>query len=623
MKKISIEQGGFNATGIDTSSTIRVRTSDFIPFNSARKVMLLGNNLRISVHYYSNNEGSNISYDDWQNVSSGQVVTITPVVGANYFRFAISFENNSTITPNDVICYVFYTDVNIIDLNGLNRFNYMSQLFAKNVELVQGGYGANGTSNSQENRIRNDEYIPLSSYSGIKVYGKNLRISVHYYSGQATPSLGFSSWENVEDGKTFILEPLSGAKYFKFALSYEDNSNISVQDAKAYYVSTTAKSEIKSILENIWNESYYVFPSVFETIKMEQGTFYDNGTNIEQANRIRNVDYIDLSVIKGLKIVGTGIDIAFSYFTSKGITRIYNSDWININGEKDFILGDIEGAKYLRFVLRKTDASNITPNDAKCYSSIVSAINCLQNNYKERPVYTIGSDLLKRQTGVLSKKLGSLRGTLVGHQAFLKYNNNYYATDGSSIAVFNSSFVQQSITTLSLGHANSMQLGNSNIAYVSGWDDQTIYKVDLSTLTVIGTISLPTTGETTCAVDENNNVVYIFQTGAHNSYQYYNFIKYDLTNSQIVFTKKLNVKMAAIQGLDFCQGKIIVSSGGGTTSLPNHFFTFDTNGNVLSEIIIDYVSTTEPEGIFVDRTTNEILIACSYSSADVYKITGD
>ena len=73
-----------------------------------------------------------------------------------------------------------------------------------------------------------------------------------------------------------------------------------------------------------------------------------------------------------------------------------------------------------------------------------------------------------------------------------------------------------------------------------------------------------------------------------------------------------------MQGCDFVDGKIFVMYGLGSSSAPNGYVIFDTSGNILAEYIIASKSTLEPEGICVDRSTNDIYI--SYLNKKLYKI---
>ena len=226
----------------------------------------------------------------------------------------------------------------------------------------------------------------------------------------------------------------------------------------------------------------------------------------------------------------------------------------------------------------------------------------------------VGSDLIRKP--IVLTELGSLKYL----QSFCIYNGKYYSTDGSHIAEQDSTFAVLRDVSINVGHGNSFQLGSNGKAYVSGWDDNKVYVVDLSTLTVTNTISLPTTGYTTCAVDDINEIVYIWQRSTYPSTEgTYNFIVYDYGNAQTISTTIVTKPFSAMQAVDMCMDLIIVLNGLGTEVAPNGYRIYDKTGKVISEYIIGSKSSIEPEGIFVDRSTQEIYI--SYVDKKVYKIS--
>ena len=201
-------------------------------------------------------------------------------------------------------------------------------------------------------------------------------------------------------------------------------------------------------------------------------------------------------------------------------------------------------------------------------------------------------------------------GTLTLLQAFCKYNDNYYSTDGSNIAVQDSTFTLTNQVSLNVGHGNSMQLGNSNIAYISGWDDNKIYGVDLLTLAITETITLPTTGYTTGVIDDLNKIAYIFQRDSYpNSEAYYNFIKYDYQNDIIISSEIFPVKMSAMQACDLHNGNIIIAYGLGTEPCPTGLIVCDKNANVISRYFIPQFDNEELEGVYIDRESLEVYIS--------------
>ena len=229
--------------------------------------------------------------------------------------------------------------------------------------------------------------------------------------------------------------------------------------------------------------------------------------------------------------------------------------------------------------------------------------------------YVVGTDLLKRAIDA------ELLGILSAPQSFLRYNGNYYSTDGSTVYVQDDTFAVINTAALSLGHANAFHLGTPPYAYASGWDDNTVYKVDLDTLTIVDTIDLPTTGYTTCAVDDVNGLIYIFQRESSSTVERYNFLTYDYINETVVSTKKI-FAYGGMQACDFYNDRIVMVYGLASAAVPNGYKVLDTSGNVLADYFLPNFSTKEPEGVCIDRNTHELYIGF-YGNANqrVYKIT--
>lgn len=211
-------------------------------------------------------------------------------------------------------------------------------------------------------------------------------------------------------------------------------------------------------------------------------------------------------------------------------------------------------------------------------------------------------------------------GTLAKVQSFLVYNNKYYSTDGSSISVQNSSFTLESTKSLSVGHGNGFQLGADGKGYISGWDDQKVYVINLDSVSIANTITLPTTGYTTVAVDTANGYMYILQRGTYpDTKSKYNFIKYDYVNGTIISTVETSKQFGALQSCDFYDNKVYATYGLGTSAIPCGLDVYSTSGELLAEYTLDIFSSTETEGLFVDRATGDILL--SLYDKKVYRIT--
>lgn len=210
-------------------------------------------------------------------------------------------------------------------------------------------------------------------------------------------------------------------------------------------------------------------------------------------------------------------------------------------------------------------------------------------------------------------------GTLALNQGFCVYDGKYYSIDSSNnISVQDASFDVVNTGTINVGHGNSLQLGSNGIAYASGWNDNKVYAVDLATLLITSTYTLPTTGYTTAAVDDANGIMYIFQRDSYpDTITAYNFITYDYVNQQVISTKKIKA-FAAMQGCDYYEGRIIAAYGLGTSTAPSGMFVCNTNGDILAEYDLSIFASTEPECVCFDRDTHELLV--SLVNSKLYKI---
>ena len=224
----------------------------------------------------------------------------------------------------------------------------------------------------------------------------------------------------------------------------------------------------------------------------------------------------------------------------------------------------------------------------------------------------VGPDMVRRGLAL------TLLGQLTYEQSFCVYDGKYYSTDGSHIAEQDSAFTSLRTASINLGHGNSLQLGANGKAWASGWDDQKMYKVDLATLAIDTTITLPTTGYTTAAVDEANGLMYIFQRASYpDTEAAYNFIVYDYVNNQTISTRVIE-SFAAMQSVDYYQGKILMLYGLGTVAAPSGMRIYNTAGDVLATYDLSIFASTEPEGIAYDRENKKLLV--SLYNKNLYKV---
>lgn len=255
---------------------------------------------------------------------------------------------------------------------------------------------------------------------------------------------------------------------------------------------------------------------------------------------------------------------------------------------------------------------NIIANDKKTIADLQTTVNAL---IADTGNYCIGQDFIKKTLNV-SNRIGILSGA----QAFCIYDNKYYSLSESKLYVQDSSFTQLSETSLSFGHGNAIQRGSGDLAYISGWNDNTIYIINLTEKSIIGSIALPTIGYTTGVIDDVNKIAYVFQRDTYPDTEVpWTFIAYDYDNEEVLYTRK-TPSFAAIQGCDFVNGSIFVVSGLGTAgypSLTNYYRVYNTSGDYVAQYIIPSFASREPEGVFVDRDTFDIYLDIQSS---VYKV---
>lgn len=212
-------------------------------------------------------------------------------------------------------------------------------------------------------------------------------------------------------------------------------------------------------------------------------------------------------------------------------------------------------------------------------------------------------------------------GGLTNRQAFLIYDGKYYSVNNGNYAIQDETFTNVYTSELSFGHGNAFQLGSGNIGYISGWNDNKVYKVNLDTNEIVGEITLPTTGNTTAAIDDLNEIAYIFQKETPSStVGNYHFIVYDYKNDEIKLDRVISA-FSAMQACDYYFGRIIILYGKGSSANPSGMVMYNTSGDILAEYHIDVLQNTEPEGIFIDRATKDIYVSTGAEGNSVYKIS--
>ena len=209
-------------------------------------------------------------------------------------------------------------------------------------------------------------------------------------------------------------------------------------------------------------------------------------------------------------------------------------------------------------------------------------------------------------------------GTLKYLQSFCIYDGKYYSTNGTHIAEQDSEFNTLRDVSISVGHGSAMQLGSNGVAYVNGWNDRTVYVVDLSTLTVTDTISLPfSSGYTSCVIDDVMGLAYIFHSAQSYESDSHEFVVWDYVNDNVIATYHTQ-PIATMQGTDMYNDTILMATGLGSVTRPTRVLAFDTTGRIVGEYFLPIFASTELEGVCIDRVTKNMYISTSQSK--LYKI---
>ena len=400
-----------------------------------------------------------------------------------------------------------------------------------------------------------------------------------------------------------VLTPPANARYFRMSCGKCVEITI-FPGFKKSVVETS--NELEEYKESIG----FIKPEITGWI---DGKYVSRADGTEQSNTTYHAtDFIAINPKLG-DIVLTSTN-AGNYDTNYNVWYDEDKNFISNfsyarDGEKTFT--PPSSARYFRLSCNKNVVLSIsTSYDDKTLVDFLP----IQNNGN----LLISSALHKTNLNVLPVS----GGLLTYSQSFCIYNGKYYSTNGSYISEQNATFTELRNSAVSVGHGNSMQLGilHPNYAYISGWNDQNVYVVDLDTLTLVDTIVLPTTGYTTAAIDDVNSIAYIFQRGTYPSTEeQYNFIAYDYANSAELYRRK-TPKFAAMQACDFYNGSIIVLNGLGSSAAPNYCKVYSTSGDVVAQYIIPaFLGTGEPEGVCFNRS--DFTLYMSKENRTVYKIT--
>lgn len=331
--------------------------------------------------------------------------------------------------------------------------------------------------------------------------------------------------------------------------------------------------------------------------------------------------------------------INYNYFSADKVwlgDRVANGD-TSFNGQKikTFTIGN-EKAEYVRIVLRDyTSGTNyintVTLKECKLQMETGTTATEYEEYHGEYSAYAvtanglvasvtkgefddyvrhITSGMYMLDVNMLKHKVDVTKiGMLYGKQSFCIYNGFVYST-GPDPYIYKQNMKTMQLVdkkAMVVGHGNAFQLGSGNLAYISGWDDDKVYVINLDSIALVNTITLPYSGYTNVLVDDTNEVMYIFYRSTYPSTQEnYTLIKYDYVNNQEISRSKTSVRMAAMQDCDLYADRFICLNGNGTAEKPNGFRVFGKDANVLCEYHLADFAGVELEGVSIDRNTGDL-----------------
>ena len=639
--------GVWGDNGKRTDSTTRLRTAKSYKVTAGDKVVFSNgsmSNAQIAFKVFAKEVSTANNYtqsvldaSSWLSLNGGEYA----IEHNGFIVYNVRFSNDATISTTDYSAEVslirqtptewaeiisdtkYYTDLVKDPLSKVFNINYLN-------EWVLGLYYNNdGTyESSRTDYICTKDKIPVIAGDSVVVSlntAFNVQtLSVLWYDGNGN----YLSYNTTGNTKRITATAPTNAKWFAVDVCklYGETMVVSQYADATIFINPVASTALDFINGYLSTYNDTSFSTLMQSMFVLH--YSHNGYGKYQQMDTRNAIIKPIRFPYAIKIsCDSSHDFAYQYYSSRfnsNDTLTYASGWVRsvtIPANQWFCMivrnhdeSTTDNATTQSLVFEYDNTSFFVEEiedarvdvDGNAYSTVGEHIRAVEDRFNSDffTDYEVTSGFLKRSVNV--KYLG---GNLTYAQAFCKYNDKYYSTDGSNIAVQSSDFTLEQTVALSLGHGNSFQLGSSNLAYVSGWDNQKVYVVNLDTLTIDNIITLPTTGYTTVAVDDVNQLMYIFQRDSYPSTEdYYNFIVYDYANNQVISTKKTTVAFLGMQACDFVNGRIIVLNGFGTPTI-NGYRIYTTDGDIISEFVLGSISAQEPEGIFIDRARFDMFIS--------------
>ena len=610
------ENGGLDSNGKNAPNNTRVRLAGFLTLEKGVAYAFYSDQpgLLCSVSFYTASGDYTLARSA-ASLFSPSGMFIVGQEGALYARILLKFSDERAFVVSDLTSIVFTP---LKTNSGNEDQKYLQDRMVTHVTH-------NGAGSYIVDSRRNAMTTPVC-------FSHDVNISVPIL----TNSLAIQLYDGYETGASHLIGTKTWApqhyipawSYFCYIVRNNNDSSTSINDNSLVSVVSENGAAQRT------KENFDIITSIEDCVVIptfKPGSINADGTITASTSKVYTPDIfyfpskINVPGERNYSLLMYRNDTYLGKINSSGTLDKIAGNWKTFSGLTDMTaLLKQYNATGCRFTLGA--GSNITTDElAQAYGEL----NCVYTAKKYTPLewangtffkhdststnYVIGADFIKRNIKY------ALLGTLTYLQSFCVYDGKYYSTNGSNIAIQNSDFSAVSTTALTVGHGNNFQLGSSNLAYISGWDDQKIYVVDMDTLTLDSTITLPTTGYTTCVVDDLNNIAYIFQRDTTPSTETnYNFIVYDITNEQVLSTRVIRA-YAAMQAADYYEGKIIVNYGLGTSTAPNGTFICNTAGDILADFNLSFIASTEPEGVFIERGEGTILISTVGKS--VYRIS--
>lgn len=354
---------------------------------------------------------------------------------------------------------------------------------------------------------------------------------------------------------------------------------------------------------NVAYYSVYIRPP----ITFEIGYWHGNTGEALVNPNARSKDFYPFMPTLTFQYVGIKYNVLL-YDVSK--TFLGSTGWNNTDKNYSELISEYPSAFYFKLNLQYaySDDMNAEPDewlvircDAVAYNTSITSYFLSSYVPDTRNGYFIGPSTIMQP----------LKSTQVGYlpyiQGFCKYNSHYYSTNGSKIDELDETLTLVRSVDASVGHGNSFQIGADGFGYISGWNDDSVYKVNMSTLSVVETITLPVSGYTTVAVDTLNGLMYIFwRTDYPDTTANYMVTIWDYINDIVIKTTKTPIAFGAMQGCDYYNGLVYVSYGLGTSAVPSGIDVYDTSVGVVGRFKLDALNSVEPEGICIDRDTGKM-----------------